>query len=333
MKIAFLTEIDFTGKIPEVYPNMRTEFAWIHALDATHHPITDYDIVSDYDFVCIIWPKSKLSLNAEGLELVNNRPEKLFSQLCLSGEIVKIIPTLKQRNGKVIYVQEGPTWLWEDYPLIEQLYHTNLLSESDAIFCHNLVDSKYYSVFNSKVEVLHSLLIEDTVKHIKPDKQNKIILGGNACRWYGGMKSYLVSQPFRDKGYEIWAPTMHAKQPGEEQLIKHLPFEPWTDWMHSLSSFKIGIHMMNTVAAGTFSLNCAYLGIPVIGNRLVDTQQECHPRTSVDAESILEGLDAAELLSHPEDYEWCSQYAMQQARSLFIKEPWLDRMQKILKGL
>jgi hypothetical protein len=38
-KIAFLTEMGFVGKIPATHPNMRTEFAWMHALDADHYNI------------------------------------------------------------------------------------------------------------------------------------------------------------------------------------------------------------------------------------------------------------------------------------------------------
>ena len=34
MDIAFFTEIPFVGKIPHNHPNMRTEFAWMVALDA-----------------------------------------------------------------------------------------------------------------------------------------------------------------------------------------------------------------------------------------------------------------------------------------------------------
>ena len=36
MKIAFITEMGFEGKIPSNHPNMRTEFAWMHALNADH---------------------------------------------------------------------------------------------------------------------------------------------------------------------------------------------------------------------------------------------------------------------------------------------------------
>jgi hypothetical protein len=37
MKIAFFTEMEFNGKIPRTHKNMRTEFAWMCALDATHY--------------------------------------------------------------------------------------------------------------------------------------------------------------------------------------------------------------------------------------------------------------------------------------------------------
>ncbi len=37
MRIAFLTEIGFEGKVPSNHPNARTEFAWMNALDADHY--------------------------------------------------------------------------------------------------------------------------------------------------------------------------------------------------------------------------------------------------------------------------------------------------------
>ena len=37
MKIAFLTQMGFTGKIPRDQPNMRTEFAQMCALKADHY--------------------------------------------------------------------------------------------------------------------------------------------------------------------------------------------------------------------------------------------------------------------------------------------------------
>ena len=42
MKIAFLTQMGFTGKVPRNHPNMRTEFAWMNALGANHSCIYNF---------------------------------------------------------------------------------------------------------------------------------------------------------------------------------------------------------------------------------------------------------------------------------------------------
>ena len=39
MNIAFFSESGFDGKIPRNFLNMRREYAWYVALDATHHKI------------------------------------------------------------------------------------------------------------------------------------------------------------------------------------------------------------------------------------------------------------------------------------------------------
>ena len=36
-KIAFFSESNFDGKLERTFENMRTEYAWYVALDATHH--------------------------------------------------------------------------------------------------------------------------------------------------------------------------------------------------------------------------------------------------------------------------------------------------------
>ena len=38
MRIGVFTEGGYEGKVDRNHPNMRTDLAWIHALDAIHHP-------------------------------------------------------------------------------------------------------------------------------------------------------------------------------------------------------------------------------------------------------------------------------------------------------
>ena len=71
MRVAFLTEMNFEGKIPAEHPNMRTEFAWMHALNADHYNILNYQHIKGYDAIFVIFPKGNVFLNAEGTQLVN----------------------------------------------------------------------------------------------------------------------------------------------------------------------------------------------------------------------------------------------------------------------
>ena len=59
MKIAFVSELPFMGKVTEENTEMRTEFAWMCALKADHFPITSQNI-EGYDLVIIIFPKGEV---------------------------------------------------------------------------------------------------------------------------------------------------------------------------------------------------------------------------------------------------------------------------------
>ena len=224
MKIAFLTEMGFTGKVPADHPNMRTEFAWMYALNADHHNINTFVSVNGYDHVFIIFPKGRVFLDACGSRISNE--VNPVSQLLASD----LVNTLKQKNKAVYYVQEGPHWLYNDYELVDQINFYNMLSRCDAIVAHNESDSNYYKgiVPNIPVHVMPTLMIDNLIKDIKPQQEDKAIIGGNFARWYGGFESYLVAQEF---GVPIWGQTSHATRIGEDQLLNHLPRVMWTDWM------------------------------------------------------------------------------------------------------
>ena len=259
MKIAFFTEMGFEGKIPRNHENMRTEFAWMCALKADHYNYK-YTPNQKYDLDITIIPKNNPEFNIEAL---------------------------KQYCSKVAVMQEGPHWYFQDYTLDKQIWYFNTLTSADIIFTHNKADRIYYrGLTNHKdVRVLRSLMIEDSIGKVSKVKREGIIIGGNFVNWYGGFDSYIVASEHFEPDY-ISAPTMGRKQAGEEQLINHLPYLSWKEWIHELNKFKIGVHLMRTHAAGTFALNCAYLGIPCIGYKGLDTQELCHPDLTVEVGSL-----------------------------------------------
>lgn len=307
MKIAFLSELRFKGKVPENYDDMRTEFAWMAALRADHYNI--YFNVSEvvgYDKVLIIFPKGEVYLNAVGARLSNQKNSVSdLLQRDLVGEL------RAQGNKEIYYVQEGPHWLWNDYEIVDQVGFYNFVSSCDGIYAHNEYDTKYYTGMFPMLDirVIPSLMIDALVQDIVPVPEDKVIIGGNFARWYGGFESYIVASEFN---LPIWAQDSHAKREHEPQIenLRHLDRLSWTDWMKALSTFKYAVHLMPTVAAGTFSLNCAYLGIPVIGNIAVDTQRTCHPMLSIEVHDVFLARQLARQLRDDIDfYKECSTVA------------------------
>jgi hypothetical protein len=328
--IAFLTEMGFVGKVPANHPNMRTEFAWMHALDADHFNIHLFGAdknLTGYDHVFIIFPKGKPFLNSTAVELVKgiNPISELLQQ--------NIVERIKQKgNTNVHYVQEGPHWFQNDYSVEDQIYFYNFLQSCDSIFTHNDSDVYYYKGLfpNKKVRPIGTLMIDTLVKDIVPTKEDKVIIGGNFARWYGGFESYMIADNF---GVPVWAQTSHAMRENEGMggVLNHLPRMMWSEWMAVLSTFKYAVHMMPTVAAGTFALNCAYFGIPCIGNQDVDTQLLCHPSLSV-AVNDLEGARelAIQLRDDKEFYNQCSEIAKNNYEACFSKELWLRNIKREL---
>jgi hypothetical protein len=327
MKVAFLTEIRYGGPFPSNHPNARTEIAWMIALKAMHYYIYDYKDVKGYDAVFIIFPKGTVNLNAVGSKLIDtpNTESAIYAS--------DIVDTLKQNNIKVCFIQEGPCWFFNDYTLVDQFNYYNQLGKCDILFAHNHEDTKWYrGLFPYKpVSVIPSLMIEDMIRDIPWVPNNRVMIGGNFARWYGGFQSYLVAS---DLGSEMWVQSSHASREGEDQIpdLKVLPRVAWIDWIKTLSTFKYGVNMMPTAAAGTFSLNCAYFGIPCIGNKKLDTQSICHPDLSVDPEDVEYARELAIRLKTDESfYKYCSDKAKTKYRQHFDKDVFLKKIYTALE--
>ena len=315
-KIDFFSESNFEGKIPRNFENMRTEYAWYVALDAVHHHIGSLPAIADkvYDLGIVIIPKK----NIEDLMLF------------------PMIEQMKRVCKKIGFMQEGPHWYFQDYPMEQQIWFYNTLMDMDVLFCHNEIDVDYFKGLTGKKQVyrMPSLMITD---HIKPSEEKKesVIIGGNMVRWYGGFDSYIVAQEFSCiEGIDvpIHAPSMGRKIEREDELgINHLPYMNWLQWQTELSKHKFAVHLMTTYAAGTFALNCAYLGIPCIGYRGLDTQEKLHPMLSVEYGNIEHAKEKARrLMREPQLYDRCSQGAKENYEKYYSEDTYIKHMKRVL---
>ena len=218
-------------------------------------------------------------------------------------------------------MQEGPHWYFQDYPLDQQIWFYNILIEMDFLYVHNELDKKYYKgLVDKECRLMPTLMIEDLIKDLPQVERNNIMIGGNFCSWYGGFDSYIVAQELE---CETYVPTMGRKIEGEEQMtnLNHLPYMNWALWVKTLNQFKYGIHLMRTHAAGTFALNCAYLGIPCIGYSGLDTQEICHPDLTVQLGDLEKAKKLLILLEKDKEfYNKCSHVAKINYKKYFHEE-------------
>ena len=76
----------------------------------------------------------------------------------------------------------------------------------------------------------------------------------------------------------------------------------WVDWMYSLNKFKYAVHLNPNSIGGTFSLNCAYLGLPCIGNIHSNTQRLCFPDLSLEPDNLKDAKKLAKKLRVDKDF-------------------------------
>jgi hypothetical protein len=315
MNISFFTEGGYSGKQPRNHPNARTEIAWMIALDAIHYNLhsslettQDLNGTPSIDLGIVILPKKNLE------SLMKYNLQNLYS-IC----------------KKVTIMQEGPNWNWQDYSMEEQIWYFNTLSQVDFLFCHNYSDRKYYEGLTGKTTyVMPSLMVEDIINEYPNTQRKGVMIGGNMTSWYGGFDSMVVANEFR---INITAPSMGRKIEREDELdITHLPYMDWAQWIYQLNQVKYGVHLMRTHAAGTFALNCAYLGIPCIGYEGLDTQQICHPDTTVKLGDLKKAKEIAKRLRIDEDfYLYCSNLSKIKYKEHFSEKIYKVKINKILK--
>mgnify|MGYP003132839355 FL=1 len=294
MRIAFFTEGGYQGKVDRNNLNMRTDLAWICTLDAEHYNIHHGNINGEYDLGVIIIPKKNPNFN---LDRIKNSCKRIAS------------------------MQEGPHWYFQDYSLEQQIWFYNILQEMDFLFVHNEIDKKYFEGLTGKeCKILSTLMIDDNIKDLPKVERNGVMIGGNFCSWYGGFDSYIIAQEFKE---QVFVPSMGRKIDGEEQMenLHHLPYMNWTQWITELNKRKYGIHLMRTHAAGTFALNCAYLGIPCIGYEGLDTQMKCHPDCTVELGNLSQAKQIAKKLRKDEEfYLYCSNIAKEKYKNYYNEQ-------------
>jgi len=308
MKIAFFTEGGYTGRVPRNNPNMRTDQAWICALEAVHYPVTNIPQES-YDVGIVIIPKEK---NREHLADIN----------------YPLIENIRKACKKVAIMQEGTHWDWMEDSIQTMVWFYNQLMEADILLCHNDIDVRYYrGITNKPCYIMPTLMIQDTIK-VSEIKTESVFIAGNWHQTYRGFDAWIVGQEFELPMHGFKAGKFRQ---GEEITgIEYIPWMPWSEFMYELSKHKYGVQTYET-SAGQFPLNCAYLGIPCIGYNQVDTQRILHPDLSVEVGDVLAARELVHKLKDQGFYLECSNKAKELYREVYSETEFLRRVKTILQ--
>jgi hypothetical protein len=308
MKIAFFSEAGYQGKVSRDNPNMRTDVAWVCALNATHHPIPTIHELPDnsYDVGIMILPKNRKPL-------LNYPLLEQYKRVC----------------NKVTIMQESYYNYWQDSSIEEQIWYFNFITEMDLIFCHNDIDLKYYNgLTNVRTELLPSVMITDGLVK-RSEWGDGVIIGGNFVWAYGGFDSYQVATEITD---DVTAVTTGRMKPEEEGVLKHIPWVLWKEWINILSQFNVGVQL-GTASAGTFNLNCSFHGIPCIGYSNVNTQKTLHPSTTVDVGDIGGAREIARKLKDDKFYEKCMKETEENYEKYYSEKRFIEHTTKIIESL
>ena len=304
MKIGFFSEGGYEGKVPRNHPNMRTDVAWVCALDATHHPIPTIGSLPDnlYDVGVMIIPKKRKPL-------LNYPLLEQYKRVC----------------KKVTVMQESYYNYWQDSDIDEQIWYFNFLVEMDLIFCHNDIDLKYYNgITNVRTELLPTVMITDNVRP-RDEWGDGVIIGGNWVRDYGGFDSYQVALEITD---DITSITTGRMKPEEKGLFKHLDWMYWGEWINTLSQYHVGVQL-GTAAAGTFNLNCSFHGIPCIAYSNSNTQKILHPKTTVELGDVVGAKDIARKLKDKTFYNECMMDTLDNYEKYYTEEKFVEHWNNI----
>ena len=313
-KIIFFSEGDFSGTLPRDHPNLRMPEVWYSSLNCPHHPISRVHEIPDnsFDIGIIIIPKKLHHLTSYPL-----------------------LENLRRSCKKIGFMQEGASWIFQDYDIDIQLWFLDLMQSMDFGLAHSHKDLHYYqNLLNIPVYHHPTLILDDPINGFdKPNCEEKVVIGGNLVRYYGGLNSFLVAK-YLD--CEIWSPSMGRKKEKEEQIkdLNHFPWMLWADWMKKLSSFKYAIHLNPNTIAGSFNLNCAYWGIPCIGNKHQHTQTACFPELSIEPDDLKTAKELALRLKDDHGfYQECSDKAKENYQKHFSEEKYLLKMSKVFSTI
>ena len=323
MNIKYSTsEMGFEGYFPINYPNLRVLETQLIYLEAYHLPLQK--IITEGKTY-----KGSLLYNIGKGDFEKPYISDLYHNHH------NIVSKLKEKFEKVYIYQDGEIGWWNQVDTRLQAWWYNQLISSDGILVPNSTDVSFYKgIFpNKKIKVIRSVMTDEGLDKTKfKPKEDRTIVTGPLTREYNGFSQLLLAHNL-DMPVDI-PPMGESRMPkdswemADNLGVNYLEYMTWAEWMYNLSKYKIGYMMSAATASGSFALNCAYLGIPCIGDKRADTQSILFPDLAVDVFDNEKALELTFKLKNDLDfYIEVSNKAKRLYKQEFTKEKMLKLLQ------
>ena len=323
MNIKYATsEMGFEGYFPVNYPNLRVLETQLLYLEAYHLPIQK------------IFNEGKTYKGSLLYNIGKGGFEKPYIS-DLYHNYHNVVSLLQEKFDEIYIYQDGEIGWWNQVDTRLQAWWYNQLRASNGILVPNSTDIPFYKgLFPDKeIKVIRSVMTDEGLDKIKfKPQENRTIVTGPLTREYNGFSQVLIAHN-ADMPIDI-PPMGESRMPKDSWEmapnlgINYLNYMSWVDWMYNLSRYKIGYMMSAATASGSFALNCAYLGIPCIGDKRADTQSILFPDLAIDVFDNKKALDLT--LKLKKDLDFYIEVS-NKAKRLYKKEFTKEKMLKLLQ--
>ena len=323
MNIKYSTsEMGFEGYFPVNYPNLRVLETQLLYLEAYHLPIQK--IITEGKTY-----KGSLLYNIGKGDFEKPYISDLYHNYH------NIVGLLQEKFEGVYIYQDGEIGWWNQVDTRLQAWWYNQLRAASGILVPNSTDVSFYKgLFPDKeIKVIRSVMTDEGLDKSKfKPKENRTLITGPLTREYNGFSQLLLAHNL-DMPVDI-PPMGESRMPkdswemADNLGVNYLQYMTWTEWMYNLSRYKIGYMMSAATASGSFALNCAYLGIPCIGDKRADTQSILFPDLAIDVFNNEKALELTFKLKNDLDfYIEVSNKAKRLYKQEFTKEKMLKLLQ------
>ena len=323
MNIKYATsEMGFEGYFPVNYPNLRVLETQLLYLEAYHLPI--HKILND----------GKTYKGSILYNIGKGGFEKPYIS-DLYHNYHNVVSLLQEKFDEIYIYQDGEIGWWNQVDTRLQAWWYNQLRAANGILVPNSTDIPFYKGLfpDKKIKIIRSVMTDEGLDKTKfKPQENRTIVTGPLTREYNGFSQVLIAHN-ADMPIDI-PPMGESRMPKDSWEmapnlgINYLNYMSWVDWMYNLSRYKIGYMMSAATASGSFALNCAYLGIPCIGDKRADTQSILFPDLAIDVFDNKKALDLT--LKLKKDLDFYIEVS-NKAKRLYKKEFTKEKMLKLLQ--